>query len=381
MRYPDLKTKNARNERKAGKTLPKRFSWRTFLLLFTVLILGVVSLFIFNDKARALFDPISVIATVNGVDLKETDGRTNILLLGSDRRSTDLPDTPERADTVLVASIGRLDDNIVLISVPRDLWISSDVCGRCKISEVYAHAYYSSRTPEEVLQESVEDVLGIPLHYYAVINFDLFVDVIDTLGGVDVTVDRSFDDYAYPVEGKESDSCGRTFEEIERMQGQPLQVIFPCRYIHVSFEAGETVMDGETALQFVRSRKGTNNEDTDFARSARQQKVIMALKDKATSLKTLVNPKKLSELYSIYKDSISTNIDLSILQEFYVLSQKLDFSGVRTIVLDDRSLANDGGLLYSPLDTGLLGGKYVLLPKAGDYSQVRAYVQKFLFSQ
>lgn len=378
MRYPDLKTKKAK---KSNKKTAKRSPWKIVLLVFPVLLLGMISLFIFSDKARALFDPISIVATVNGVDLKETDGRTNVLLLGSDRRSTDLPDTPERADTILVVSIGRLDNNIVLISVPRDLWVSNDVCGQCKISEVYAHAYYSSSTPEEVLQEAVEGVLGIPLHYFAVVNFDLFVDVIDTLGGVDVTVDRSFDDYAYPVEGKEADSCGRTFEEIESLQDHPLQVIFPCRYAHISFETGKMVMDGETALQFVRSRKGTNNEDTDFARSARQQKVIMALKDKATSLKTLVNPKKLAELYAIYKGSVSTNIDFGTVQEFYVLSQRLNFSGVRTIVLDDRSFANDGGLLYSPVDTSLFGGKYVLLPKAGDYSQVRAYVQRFLFSQ
>ena len=378
MRYPDLKTKKTKRSKKKS---PKRSAWKIAFLFFPVLLLGVTFLFVFSDKARALFDPISVIATVTGVDLKETDGRTNILLLGSDRRSTDLADIPERADTILVASIGRLDNNIVLISVPRDLWVSHDVCGQCKINEVYAYAYYSSDAPEEVLQDAVEDVLGIPLHYYAVVNFDLFVDVIDTLGGVKVNIDKAFDDYNYPVEGNEANVCGRTSEEIERMQGQPLSVVFPCRYSHVHFEAGEQTLDGVTALQFVRSRKGTNGENTDFTRSARQQKVIMALKDKATSLGTLVNPKRLAELYFLYKESVSTNIDFGTIQEFYVLSQKLDFSGVRTIVLDDRSLANDGGLLYSPLDTNLLGGKYVLLPKAGDYSQVRAYVQRFLFSR
>jgi len=378
MRYPDLKSKKAK---KVKKNSTRKFSWKVALFFFLALTIGGVSLFIFSDKARALFDPISVIATVNGVNLKETDGRTNVLLLGSDRRATDSLDIPERADTILVASIGRLDNNIVLISVPRDLWVQDDVCGQCKINEVYAHAYYSSEMPEEVLQGAVEGILGIPIHYFAVINFDLFVDVIDTLEGVDVTVDRSFDDYAYPVEGKEADSCGRTFEEVEKMQGQPLQVIFPCRYTHISFESGEQTMDGITALQFVRSRKGTNDEDTDFSRSARQQKVIMALKDKATSLETLLNPRKLAELYSIYKDSVSTNIDFATIQEFYILSQKLDFSGVRTIVLDDRSLAKEGGLLYSPMDTSLYGGKYVLLPKVGNYSQVRAYVQRFLFSQ
>jgi LCP family protein required for cell wall assembly len=383
MRYPDLKSKN---KIKNKKTASSKSKVTRYVLVFLVIVtVGLLSLFLFTDTVRALLSPVSIVATINGAELEETDGRTNVLLIGSDRRSTSEMDSPERADTILVASIGRLDNNIVLISVPRDLWVSSDVpgCGECKISEVYAHAYYSSSPPEEVLQETVESVLGIPIHYYAVVNFDLFVDVIDTLGGVTVNVERSFDDYSYPVEGKEADTCGRSQEEIDQMVEEelPFTQIFPCRYKHVSFESGEQEMDGETALQFVRSRKGTNGENTDFARSARQQKIIMALKSKATSLKTLINPKKLGELFSLYKDNVSTNIDFATLQDFYLLSEQLNFEGVRTIVLDDRSMANQGGLLISPMDKSLYGGKYVLLPRSGDYSQVRAYVQRFLFGE
>lgn len=377
MKYPDLKSKKTGSSGKKGAPVLRYLVIGLFLL-----VLGGISAFFLSDKARALFDPINVVATINGVQLKETDGRTNILLLGSDRRSTDDTDTAERADTILVASVGRLDNNIVLISLPRDLWVSNPVCGKCKINEVYAYAHYATDNPEEALQESVEDVLGIPLHYYAVINFDLFVDAIDTLGGVKVTVDKAFDDYVYPVEGKENALCGRTPEELEDLKDAADTVKFPCRYKHVHFDAGEQVMDGQTALEFVRSRHGTNGENTDFARSARQQKVIMAIKEKAVSLETLVNPKKLAELYGLYKDSVSTNIDFATVQEFYILSQKIDFEGVRTIVLkDERDTAADGGLLFSPVDRTLYGGKYVLLPKAGDYSQVRAYVQRFLFGE
>lgn len=379
MRYPDLKSKNKFKTIKKPKK--KGFPFKYAILFLLILIFGGTALFLFSDKARALFDPVSVVATVNGVSLKETDGRTNILLLGSDRRSTDDKDSPERADTILVASIGRLDNNLVLISVPRDLWVSHEVCNKCKINEVYAYAYYEEEEPEEALQEAIENVLGIPIHYYAVVNFDLFIDVIDTLGGVMVTVDKSFDDYSYPIEGKEEAMCGRTPEELEKLKEVSDTVKFPCRYKHINFEAGEQKMDGKTALQFVRSRKGTNGENTDFARSARQQKVIMAMKKKAMSLETLINPRKLNELYSLYKDSVSTNIDFPTIQEFYVLSQKVDFENVRTIVLDDRSMADEGGILYSPVDTSLYKGKYVLLPKSGDYSQVRAYVQRFLFSE
>ncbi|HDQ88540.1 MAG TPA: LytR family transcriptional regulator, partial [candidate division WWE3 bacterium] len=223
-------------------------------------------------------------------------------------------------------------------------------------------------------------------------------------GGVTIDVATAFDDYEYPIEGMEAALCGHTSEEADALMGivpedeedlekdtdseevgetpkMSLPEIFPCRYEHIQFLRGPQDMDGETALKYVRSRHGTNQEGTDFARSARQQKVIMAIKSKAMSLNTLLNPKKIQELYSLYKDTVITNIDFATLQEFYLLSQNVDFSEVRSVVLDDRSVANQGGLLYSPVDTSLYSGKYVLLPRAGNYSQIHAYVQRLLFGE
>jgi anionic cell wall polymer biosynthesis LytR-Cps2A-Psr (LCP) family protein len=140
-------------------------------------------------------------------------------------------------------------------------------------------------------------------------------------------------------------------------------------------------MDGDTALKYVRSRKGTNGENTDFARSARQQKVIGAIKDKALSLETLINPVKIKELYQLYENEVDSNVDINDVQSFYLLSQQVDFNRITSIVLDDRSAADEGGLLYSPVDDELYGGAYVLIPKAGDFSQLHAYVQRYLFSQ
>ncbi|HOM78271.1 MAG TPA: LCP family protein [bacterium] len=405
MKYQDLKgvCKSSKSNKKSKSDENSKVSvYRYVFLALFLLTVGVVSVIVFSDKARALFDPVTLVASINKSDLKETDGRTNVLILGSDRRHNDPKDIPQRADTILVASIGRLDGNVVLISIPRDLWVESSVCGRCKITEVYAYAV-NTPSPEEELQKVVETVLGIPIHYYGVVNFDLFENIIDTLGGVTVDVANAFEDYQYPIEGMEDALCGLTPEEADVLMGinleelpeelkeklseqdpQPtksLVEIFPCRYEHIKFDLGPQEMDGKTALKYVRSRHGTNGEGTDFARSARQQKIIMAIKDKAFSINTLLNPKKIQELYALYKDTIITNIDFSTLQSFYLLSQNVDFSEIRSVVLDDRSAANQGGLLYSPIDTTLYSGKYVLLPRAGNYSQIHAYVQKFLFEE
>jgi LCP family protein required for cell wall assembly len=407
MKYQDLKNKKQNKKpskreatsAKGAKTKGVGLFKFIFIFLF-VITLGVGLVLVFSDKARAVFDPVTLVASINRSNLKETDGRTNILILGSDRRAEDLTGSPERADTILVASVGRLDKNVVLISVPRDLWVESSVCGRCKVTEVYAYAA-NTPSPEEELQKVVEEVLGIPIHYYGVVNFALFRDIIDTLGGISVDVATAFDDYEYPIEGMEAELCGRTTEEADDLMGitssdakdakkdevtetgpkMSLPEIFPCRYEHIHFETGPQDMDGTTALKYVRSRHGTNQEGTDFARSARQQKIIMAIKKKAFSLDTLLNPKKVQELYNLYKDTIITNVDFSTLQEFYLLSQNVDFSEIRSIVLDDRSAANQGGLLENPIDTSLYSGKYVLLPRAGNYSQIHAYVQRFLFGE
>jgi polyisoprenyl-teichoic acid--peptidoglycan teichoic acid transferase len=175
-------------------------------------------------------------------------------------------------------------------------------------------------------------------------------------------VDNSFDDYTYPIEGKENAPENERYETLH-------------------FTAGPTQMDGKLALKFVRSRHGNNNEGTDFARAKRQQKVMLAVKDKAMSAQTLLNPSKLSDLYDAYSKNVDTDIDFGTAQGFYLLSQKVDFAKIKSIVLDDRSSSEQGGLLYSPTDTSLYGGAYVLIPRAGDYSQLHAYVQRYIFGE
>ncbi|MFC1622075.1 LCP family protein [Patescibacteria group bacterium] len=323
------------------------------IVLIIVIILGIVVLAVKNGKGW--FDPISIAANISAADLKEDGGRTNVLLLGSDKRKTGKIES-ELTDTLLIASIGRVDHDVVLISLPRDLWVESPTGYHSKINAIYAYG----GNPE--IMQVVENVLGVPIHYYGVVNFDLFKDVVDILGGVEVVIDNDFTDYFYPIEGKENSPRAE-------------------RYETVHFEAGSQNMDGETALKFVRSRKGDNGEGTDFARSARQQKVIAAIKTKLLSFQTLVNPVKLKELYDLYSNEVDTNITFSDIQNFYLLSQQIDFSKVISIVLDDRSAADEGGLLYSPEDTELFGGAYVLIPKTGNFSQLHAYVQRYIFGE
>jgi anionic cell wall polymer biosynthesis LytR-Cps2A-Psr (LCP) family protein len=367
MKYIDISKQQKIRHAQINKN-PGKAKFGFLLLVFLVV---CATFFIFKDEITSAFDPISIVSNAASANLKETDGRTNILLLGSDRRSTGNIQS-ELTDTILVASIGRVDNDVVLISLPRDLWVNN----RYKINAVYA-----IEGGVEPLTKIIEDVLGIPIHYYSIVTFDMFEESINILGGINVEVENSFTDYSYPVEGMEANSCGRAPEEIDELleEGRSLVEVYPCRYETISFKQGEQVMDGATALKYARSRKGDNGEGTDFARSKRQQNVIMAIKNKALSLETLLSPAKLKGLYETYSTNVETNITLSDIQGFYLLSQQIDFERVVSVVLDDRSTANEGGLLYNPQDSSLYGGQYVLLPRTGDYSQIHAFVQKYIF--
>ena len=362
-----------RNERGGSQT-------RTLKFIGVVgLVAAVAVAFVFKDRILAAFNPISVIATVAGTNLKETDGRTNVLILGSDRRVTGAEaGRSVLTDTILVASIGKVDKDVVLISLPRDLWVK-DFNGSHKINAVYA--FSKDGEGADNLKAVLQDVLGIPIHYYALVSFDLFKEIIDILGGVEVTVDTAFADYEYPVENMEINRCGRTNEEIKKMEeeGKSNPEIYFCRYEKIVFNQGVQTMDGETALKFVRSRHGNNNENTDFARSRRQQKIITAIKNKSLSIQTLVNPAKLKNLYDAYAQNTDTDIDFGAVNSFYLLSQQINFDRVVSVVLDDRSPADQGGLLFAPTDKTLYNGQYVLIPQTGDYVQIHAFVQRYLF--
>lgn len=329
----------------------------TALIIF--LGLGIL-VYLFREQIKSIFNPVSIVKTVASVELKETDGRTNVLLLGSDKRTISEEGT-SLTDTILVASIGKIDKDVVLISLPRDLWVEWETSSGIKTHSKINAIYPSDDKGSDILMKEMEDILGIPIHYYGLVTFSLFEDVINTLGGIEVNVENSFTDNEYPVEGKEADP------------------IIANRYQTIHFEKGIQKMDGATALKYARSRHGDNNEGTDFARAKRQQNVIEAIKNKAFSASTLLNVSTIKGLYEDYKNNVDTNIDIATIQSFYVLSQQISFDKVISVVLDDRSEAEKGGLLYSPEDTKPYDGQYVLLPKTNDYTQIHAYVQKYLF--
>jgi LCP family protein required for cell wall assembly len=314
------------------------------LILLPFLIFG----YIFGFSNLNIFNPVKIASNLSKPNLKSTDGRINILILGIDKRKLGNTVTSVLTDTILVASIGLNDNKMTLISLPRDLWVKSSLGYYGKINSVYAQTNNSGQMlgPEGV-KDVVSDVLGIPVHYNITINFEVFKKIIDTLGGIEVNIENSFTDNEYPIEGKEN---------------APLNE----RYETVTFKKGVEKMDGERALKYSRSRHGDGVEGTDFARSKRQQQIILAIKDKLMSANTIIDLPKLKELYTVYETEVESNISSEDLVSFFSLYKKIDLQSLKRVVLDDRSSLEEGGLLIAPENRDEYGGAYVLIPRSGD---------------
>lgn len=322
-------------------------------------------------------------------DLKQTNGRTNILLLGVDYRK-DMPGE-DLTDTMMVASIDTAAKNkdVVLISIPRDLWVQTPGWKSAKprydkqpewakINAAnalgdnidYGHGYfdpYPDGAGMGAAREAVEQVLGIQIHYVVKVNFYGFKQIVDDLGGISVDVENSFTDCEYPIEGKEN--------------AYPIS----SRYMCVSFKAGPQYMNGEQALEFSRSRHSSDNgEGSDLARAKRQQKVMMSIRDKALTLGTLIDPLKVSELIKGLGDNIQTlDVDFGQIGEFYRLAQAVNINTAQQVVLTDSPEYNpDGTILLKVGDPNWAsdGGPFYFIPLSGqgNYTQIQAYVARKL---
>ncbi|MGH7245416.1 MAG: LCP family protein [Candidatus Levyibacteriota bacterium] len=311
--------------------------------------------------------------------LKETNGRTSILLLGTGGANHD---GPNLTDTIIYATIDLKTDKVTLVSIPRDLWVADVANGNGgKINEAYADGQLNNQHKGLLLAKTiVGNVVGQPIHYGFRIDFGGFMKAVDLLGGIDVHVQNTLDDYNYPIDGKEDDACGHSAIDVQTfMASAPADLaqwdFFPCRYMHLHVPAGVVHMDGQTALEFVRSRHGVGEEGSDFARSRRQQLVIEAFRAQALSAGTLFNPAKIIGLYTILKDSIDTDISQEDFGAFISLAQKLKSATIQSAVLDEGdAVQNRAGLLTEGAVSVYNG--FFLIPRVGEtnYSEIQAYV-------
>jgi polyisoprenyl-teichoic acid--peptidoglycan teichoic acid transferase len=348
------------------------------LILISVV---VVFLAIFVYKTASVYPFLFQLIFNKGVELKQTNNNINVLLLGIGGGSHD---GPNLTDTIILASVNTKTNKVVLTSIPRDLWVPDLTTNVKKINEAYADGESKRKGGGLIEAEAiVGKITGQSIDYGVRIDFSGFVKAVDVMGGLDVNVDNAFDDYMYPISGKEDESCENTDEDIKAYtesgtaSAEMDLAKFPCRYKHLHFNTGLQHMDGETALEFVRSRHATGDEGSDFARSKRQEKIIKAFKDKALSAQTLINPAKVLELYGILKGSIDTDIKQDEFDDFIRLGNQIRTAKIVSSVIDTGDDAvNRPGLLINPPISSAYGYAWVLIPRTGNgnFTEIQNYI-------
>lgn len=365
MHYVDLgNTKINRRPRPRKTRGGKGKFFKIAVVFFILLTVGGLVVLRPSFGFSAFLTPVSVFSKiVHPQKIVSTDGRTNVLLIAVDSREDIDPRCegavdgggPGLTDTIILASLGMKEKDIVLISIPRDLWVDT-VSYEGKINGAYSFGE-GGVAGADLLSRVVGGVTGVPVHYYAVVDFQGFEKAIDVLGGVEVDVERPFDDYKYPVRGEE---CAEKEED---------------KWEHIHFDAGLQSMDGDRALKFVRSRHSQGPEGSDFARSRRQQKVLLAVKRKFFSLSTFSNWEKVRNLYETFEDYVLTNFNFWELEQLFRWAQDMENMEIKMEVLDGQQ-----GLLHAVREEGRYHNAWVLIPRAGDYSNVRDYIENLLFS-
>ncbi|MBW3537954.1 LCP family protein [Candidatus Parcubacteria bacterium] len=273
----------------------------------------------------------------------EGDGRVNILLLGVGGPGHD---GGTLSDTIMVVSLDPRTKEVAMLGIPRDLYVPVPGGGSAKINSAHASGEskrYRGGGPA-LAKKTVENVLGVRMHYYARIDFSGFKKGVDSVGGVDVQVEEDLSDSKYPCDRNPARECG------------------------FNLAAGPRHLNGATALKYARCRTGTCGGD--FGRAARQQQVLLALRDKALSLSTLTNPAKIAALIDVVGSSAQTDLQLAEIKKLAEIAKEIDKNKVVTKVLDTSP---DGLLEFGDIP----GAGSIVVPKAGvgDFSEIKRAVQ------
>lgn len=282
---------------------------------------------------------------------KEGDGRVNFLLLGIG--GPEQSDGPDLTDTIIVASVDPCNKEAGLLSIPRDLAVKMSSGETQKINAVYALTKMSAESKGkskaeaeqagiEAIENIVEEVVGLKMNYYTMLDFTAFEQAINAVGGIDIDVKNS------------------VYESMS-LKGKPYGL---------NVKPGNQHFDGLKALAYSRCRHC--DERSDFGRSERQREVIIALRRKILSLGTFGNPVKLSQLIDSFGNRVSTNLTVpDEALKLYSIGQEIDETNIKSI-----SLVDEPNVLVKS-GSSSLGLGSIQVPEAGlyKYEEIKKFVR------
>lgn len=271
-----------------------------------------------------IFTPTATVTVAYNAPIRAAELSTNgydifnVLLIGSDRRPGH---TDFRTDVLVIASINRTVSTVNLLSLPRDLYVYIPNVGYDRINTA---AYWGTirNYPGggiNLLRDTIKYNLGIPVHAYAMVDFNGFSAIVDAVNGVDMIVDCPLGDY--------------------RLKNSDLNPNIVGNWQYVQLDVGVHRMDGETALWYARSRATTS----DFDRNRRHQMLLRAIWQRFKTGNLWDN---IPELWESFEDTIQTDMPLNQIIALIPLGLQIEPQLIESHFLGPRELVDyttDGG--------------------------------------
>ena len=379
-----------------SKTKVRFYKKRWFKITSVVVLILLLGGGVFAWKTGSVLNKISggglirsIVNNIPGVESKlksDDNGRINVLLLGM--RGENVPGGGLLADTIMVASIVPQENKASLISVPRDLYVDNPGWGnKSKINAVYAAGEENGKKQGlSDMEKVVGNVTGLNIHYGVSINFEGFKQLIDAIGGIEITLDAPFEEplqfnephvcdgkvFTVPT-GKYENKYHKTYDAAGNVIKSKIVKSYPlCTNPDTEcggdfkLPAGTQTLNGDQALCYARSRVTSS----DFERAKRQQIVLQLVKDKMLSTGTLTSFSKVNAILDALGNNVRSDMQPWEMQKFYEI-----YTGTSNLQLYQRVLENsEEGLLYNPTDMPKEVG-YILLPIGGNYDKIHEMAQ------
>lgn len=351
----------------------RRFAFGFWILFLVVILVGVGGTLVY--KTGFTFSQMNV--KINNVlPLAEDEptpqpdpDRINILLLGL--RGEGDPDGGLLTDSIMVISYKKSTGQVALISIPRDLYVTMPgEQYKEKINFAYALGFEKRNGAAGGLLYSkiaISKVTGLNITYAISVDHAAFKEIVDILGGVDIYLAKPFiEDKQWTNGGDAGPSWAFSIQTETATTSEGVQTTQKWVF---EIPAGNSHLDGNTALYFVRARYSSS----DFDRVARQQQVLLVIKSKAFSLGVLANPVKLFQIMDSLGKNIRTDMTAADIGNLLTLYPKVDTKNVIHKVFD----TTPEGLLYQ---TKIDNGPYILLPQGDNFDKIQE-VCKTIFNR
>ncbi len=298
---------------------------------------------IYESEQKNTAGIIQYLGSIVPVSLsKKINEPTNFMILGISGSGYIAPNL---TDSILILNVDPKTNISTLISIPRDLYIKiPNTQNYTKINSLYN----LNRNKPELIQKKLEEITGLKINYYVIVNLKAVEDITNAIGGININVSENIYDPLFP-------GVNNAYEPF-------------------SISKGWQTLSGATVLKYIRTR---HSKYGDYDRMKRQQQIIEALKNKVNSLSLIWNARKYYAIFEAVNKNIQTNLDTFQIMEFLNSTKNLSLGDTKKIIFD---AIGENSLIKEQIIKVNDSSMFALVPKKGleNYEDIKNFIKNEL---